>query len=96
MRLFAAASIVLALLSGCAAVGDAGPKLPEMRCRAAGAQAYLGQQFDERVEAEARAAAGGLRTRVTRAGAPAAADVDPLRLNIELDESNRIHRMVCG
>lgn len=80
------------------ACGNAPLQSPQAQCRAARAQEFLGQVLDDRVIAEARAAAGGMRTRVIKAdsAATAGAGADPLRLNIEVDDQNRISRMVCG
>jgi hypothetical protein len=66
-------------------------------CRAAGAEALLGQKLDDHVREEALRDSGGLRSRVIPAGAAATMnDADPMRLNIELDAEGRIHRMRCG
>jgi hypothetical protein len=66
-------------------------------CRAAGAQALLGQKVDEHVLEQALRSSGGLRSRVVPAGAAITTDhADPMRLNIELDAEGRIHRMRCG
>lgn len=84
-------------MAACSFLGDKrDPAVTEARCRAAGAEAFLGQEADERVVAEARAAAGGLRSRVLPPSAMATLDADPMRLNIEVDASNRIRRMRCG
>lgn len=86
-----------AALCGCAAsstkvMGAA----PSSGCHAAGAQAVLGQTFDEHTLQEALRGSGGLRSRVLQPGALATTDVDPMRLNIHVDEQGRIRRMVCG
>jgi hypothetical protein len=66
------------------------------RCTAAGAREYLGQQLDSHNLDDARAHAGALRSRVIKPGEPVTTDVDPLRLNVELDAQGRIHRLRCG
>jgi hypothetical protein len=66
------------------------------RCTAAGAREYLGQQVDSHNVDDARAHAGALRSRVIKPGETVAGDVDPLRLNVELDAEGRIHRLRCG
>src|SRR5215213_11147191 len=87
LQMLAAALVV----SGCSSLSlpplfaDSDPSIPEARCRAAGAQSYLGQELDDNVLAAARAAAGGMRTRVLPLGAVATTDADPMRLNIEID-----------
>src|SRR5689334_4264553 len=94
-RLLPMLAVVL-VISGCSSVtlpplfADSDPSIPEARCRAAGAQSYLGQELDDNTLAAARAAAGGMRTRVLPLGAVATTDSDPMRLNIEIDQNKRI------
>lgn len=66
------------------------------RCTAAGAQEYLGQEFDAHTADNARAHAGALRSRVIRQGESVSMDIDPLRLNVEIDDTGRVHRLRCG
>jgi hypothetical protein len=66
------------------------------RCTAANAKQYLGQELDAHNADDARAYAGAMRSRVIKPGEPVTMDVDPLRLNVELDENGRIHRLRCG
>ena len=84
--------LILIGLSACAS----DPSFPEPRCRAAGAQAQLGETLDDRVVEEARWASGAMRTRVIRPGQAVTMDADPQRLNIEVDETGRIRRLRCG
>jgi hypothetical protein len=91
-RICSLASLLLTV-SGCA---DTGERFPEPRCRAAGAQAQLGEIADDRVVEEARWASGAMRTRVIRPGQAVTMDADPQRLNIEVDETGRIRRLRCG
>jgi hypothetical protein len=72
------------------------PGMAEARCRAAGAEAQLGQTISDSVAEDARARAGAMRARVLRIGQPATTEVDPQRLNIEVDETGRIRRLRCG
>jgi hypothetical protein len=72
------------------------PGMAEARCRAAGAEAQLGQTISDNVAEDARAQAGAMRARVLRIGQPATTEVDPQRLNIEVDETGRIRRLRCG
>jgi hypothetical protein len=65
-------------------------------CRAAGAQAFLGQEANVRIADEARAHAGALRSRIIKPGDMVTMDVDPLRLNLEVDATGRIRRLRCG
>lgn len=72
------------------------PGRQQARCQAAGAQFVLGQTTEPRVVSEAIVGAGALRSRIIRPGDAVTQDVDPLRLNLEVDESNRIRRLRCG
>src|SRR4051812_29728595 len=93
----AAAAMLCLLLSACAMFGGSGDKMPEGQCHAAGARDQLGKTLDEHVLAEARAGATALRSRVLPYGAPPdTRDIDPLRLNVEVDEGKRIRRLRCG
>jgi hypothetical protein len=87
--------LILVVLAGCSQLGGGG-QLPEARCRAAGAQAELGKTVDDQVANEARMAAGAMRTRIIKPGQAVTMDADPLRLNIEVDETGRIRRLRCG
>lgn len=89
---------VLALSAGgvLAACGSSEPRLPEARCRAAGAQAELGKIVDDKVIDDARYAAGAMRARVIRPGQVVTMELDPQRLNIEVDATGRIRRLRCG
>src|SRR6476620_11819754 len=84
---------ILLVLGAC---GSTDPALPEARCRAAGAEAELGKTVNEKVADDARYAAGAMRMRVIRPGQSVTTDVDPQRLNIEVDETGRIRRLRCG
>jgi Peptidase inhibitor I78 family len=87
----------LLALAGCAGRPDtAAMGISEARCRAAGAEEVLGHTLDQQVLEQALLHSGALRARVLRPGMAATTDADPLRLNIEVDESDRIRRMVCG
>jgi hypothetical protein len=86
----------LLILLALAACGSTDPRMPEVRCRAAGAEAELGKTVDEKVVNDARYAAGAMRTRVIRPGQAVTMDADPQRLNIEVDETGRIRRLRCG
>jgi len=92
--------ITLALLAiaGCAGtrMTPTAMGINSATCRAAGAEAVLGQTLEQQVLEQALLQSGALRTRVLRPGMAATMDADPLRLNIEVDEGGRIRRMVCG
>lgn len=86
-----------AVLGACAQPpGTSSMGAPAAQCRAAGAEALLGRQLDDMVQAEALRASGGLRTRVIPPGGVVTMDHDPMRLNIELDDAGNIRRMRCG
>ena len=95
-RLLPASLCVAALLGGCAPVASGGPRLPDARCRAAGAEAELGKNVDDEVAENARMGAGAMRARIVRPGQAVTMDADPQRLNIEVDETGRIRRLRCG
>ena len=82
------------VLAGCASQKA---ELPEARCRAAGGSAQLGQQLDDHVKSLARMGAGAVRVEVVPFGVPIARkDVDPQRLNIEVDAQGVVQRLRCG
>jgi len=89
---FAISLLALASLASCAS----DERFPEPRCRAAGAAAELGKTADDKVIDDARYAAGAMRTRVIRPGQVVTMELDPQRLNIEVDETGRIRRLRCG
>ncbi len=93
-------SLLLALLAlgGCAARGVDLRTMGnnQASCHAAGAEPMLGQKADPHVVEQALALSGGLRTRVIRPESPLGTAADPMRLNIEVDDTGRIRRMVCG
>ena len=85
--------------TACGSIGDdaSSAGMGPAHCRAAGARQFLGQQYEPRVVDEARAYAGAMRSRVIMPGEIATtSDVDPLRLNVEVDARNRIRRLRCG
>jgi hypothetical protein len=91
---------LLATVAGIAACSNAPDTasmgMSEARCRAAGAESVLGRTLDQQVLQEALMGSGGLRTRVIQPGSVVTQDHDPMRLNIEVDQTGRIRRMVCG
>jgi len=84
--------IAFALLEGCSSQ----PDLPEARCRAAGGAAQLGQPLTDRNVDAARMGAGAVRTQVVPWHSPESKDIDPQRLNIEVDDKGIIQRLRCG
>jgi hypothetical protein len=86
-----------AAMQACAgAPADRTATIPQARCRAAGAEAVLGRTVDEQVISDAIVGSGAMRSRVIRPGANVTQELDPLRLNIEVDETGRIRRLRCG
>lgn len=89
--------IALVALSACTQLQGAPPGvIPEASCRAAGAQSVLGQVVDAHVISEAITGSGAMRSRVIRPGASVTMELDPLRLNLEVDESGRVRQLRCG
>ena len=88
---------LIALSSACSGsqVASSGA-IPEARCRAAGAEAVLGRIVDEQVISDAIVGSGAMRSRVIRPGANVTMELDPLRLNLEVDETGRVRRLRCG
>jgi hypothetical protein len=93
---FAMLSLVLSLLVGCAVPDTHELDMAEARCKAAGARAELGKTVDDAVSDSARASAGALRARIIKPGDAVTQDIDPQRLNIEVDDTGRIRRLRCG
>jgi hypothetical protein len=87
---------ICVLLAGCSTSGNRSATLPEGRCRAAGAAALLGQPMSDQNAEAARFQSGAARFRIVRYRGPEGGDVDPLRLNIEVDERGVIQRLRCG
>jgi hypothetical protein len=83
------------LLSVAACAGNAG-NIKQAQCRAVGAEAVLGKMVDEQIIDQAIVGAGAMRSRVIKPGANVTMELDPLRLNIEVDETGRIRRLRCG
>lgn len=96
LRLFISSLTLTAALAGCAPFAGGEPRLPDARCRAAGAEAELGKNVDDETAENARMGAGALRARIIRPGQAVTMDADPQRLNIEVDETGRIRRLRCG
>jgi hypothetical protein len=87
------AMLCIGLQAGCAS----DPNVPQGVCHATGAQNVLGQPLNDQTIVAARAGATALRSRVLPLGSPPdTKEVDPLRLNLEVDASGVIQRMRCG
>jgi hypothetical protein len=100
-RILFTLSIVAIGLAGCSSGGGlfggtAASGMGAARCTAANAKEFLGQELEGHTVDQARAHAGALRSRVIKPGDPVSAEVDPLRLNVELAPNGRIQRLRCG
>lgn len=96
---FRSITLVLATvsLSACANLSaGASDAIPQASCRAAGAESVLGQTVDDKVISDAIVGSGAMRSRVIRPGANVTMELDPLRLNLEVDEGGRVRRLRCG
>jgi hypothetical protein len=93
MKQLTSIALLLLLLAGCSSQ----PAIPEARCRAAGGAAELGKPLDDHTKELARMGAGAVRADVVPYGVPVRQrDVDPQRLNIEIDQNQVIQRLRCG
>jgi hypothetical protein len=72
------------------------PPWRERVCRERGARWALGRRASPRVVEEARRDANARRVRVIRPGEVYTMELDPRRLNIEVDRRNRIVDLRCG
>ena len=89
--------LCVGVLAGCTTASTRVMGAPSgLGCHAAGASAVLGSSLDEHTLQEALRGSGALRSRVIQPGGVGTTDVDPMRLNIQLDADGRIRRMVCG
>lgn len=94
----------LALLAGC--TGSSGPCNPEAtpafppapagECAAAEFQRHVGAELTPALRAEITARQGDRRVRFIGPGDAVTQDFRPDRLNVTLDERNRIARLGCG
>lgn len=74
-----------------------GPKpRPVQRCDQAGAQWAVGKTNTEHTINEARQRAGAYMARVLRPGQPTTRELNPERLNLEVDATGRIIAARCG
>lgn len=85
------------LLSACSAWGNRQAAVPEAQCHAARASAFLDRKADDVTLNEAMVHAGAVRREVVPYGAGSRrGDVDPQRLNVEVDPTGVIRRLRCG
>ncbi|WP_298670020.1 I78 family peptidase inhibitor [uncultured Sphingomonas sp.] len=89
------AALPLIALVGCVDDRPAMPG-PARECRAGPAQRFIGRAFTPRLSRQVQRAAGARNVRALRPGQPATMDYRGDRLNIMLDERNRIASVNCG
>lgn len=102
-------SAVIAVATGCSIQPHRGgghgghggaehPKAPRavQRCDSAGAQWAVGKTNTEHNVAEARKRSGAYMARVLRPGQPTTRELNPERLNLEVDATGRILSARCG
>ena len=103
------AALVATALAGCAsapapapaappqaAAPAAPPPPPPPACDAAGAQFALGQPMTPQLEAAVRARANAATVRTLKPGQPATMELNPARVNIDLDARHRVKAVRCG
>ena len=95
-RMISTIFVAIALQACAHLSGDRTGTIPQARCRAAGAEAVLGRMVDEQVIRDAIVGSGAMRSRVIRPGSNVTLELDPLRLNLEVDETGRVRRVRCG
>lgn len=78
-----------------APVGNTGAPLGDV-CNVQGAQWAVGQAPTARVTEEARVRSGSYMARVLRPGQVTTKELDPRRLNLELDAGGKIIAARCG
>lgn len=86
----------LALLASCAQTLQVDSNMPEETCSADKAQALVGQPASQELAAEALKLSGARSVRWLRPGMAVTMDYRAGRLNITLDDANRVERLTCG
>lgn len=94
MRIVLLAALALA---GCSTVADKPASNPEeAMCDLAPLKRFVGQVSTPALNAEAQKLAGAKSLRMKPPGAMVTMDYRPDRLNISLDEQNRVTEFDCG
>lgn len=93
-RPFSAITVIVLAVAACTTVPATPP--PAQGCNAEAIQPYVGQPASPETVDAARKAAGAELARVLRPGQPATMDYRADRINILLDEHDRIARATCG
>ena len=100
MRVATIALAAAALLTGCKTMqGEANTSTSEdqrFACDATRVQAMIGQAASQALGAEAVRTSGARTMRWIRPGDMVTQDYRTDRLNVHLDEGNRVVRLVCG
>ncbi len=96
MQLILAASLVWGATSGCAAPMAVDGGEPAGACETSAAQSLVGQRKSEALGVDAMKRTGTSTIRWIAPGQPVSMDYRTDRLNIELDDQERIIRVTCG
>jgi hypothetical protein len=99
MRVVMIAAVSALALGGCRTLSDEGNVTSEdqrFACDATRVQAMLGQPATQALGAEAVRASGARTMRWIRPGDAVTMDYRTDRLNVHLDEANKVVRVVCG
>lgn len=100
MQRLIAPPLVLVLAAACAQPPSDAPPPPQIvqpgPCQAAPAQFAVGRAFDAGLGEQARLRAGATRLRVLRPGQMVTMEFDEMRLNLDLDASDRVVQARCG
>lgn len=94
MRNLAILSAV-SLLAACTTTSEAS-RQPADLCGADKAKSSIGQSYTVEIGARLQDVSGAKSMRVIRPGQAVTMDYRPDRLNVELDETDRISRISCG
>jgi hypothetical protein len=85
-----------ALLAGGAHASAVENEADAGECDVEAAEYVVGEPYSVELGEEAREAAGAARLRAIPPGMMVTLEFDPKRLQIELDEQNRVVRVSCG
>lgn len=96
-RIFSLACTVV-FLAGCTGPGTSSTSVPgtAQLCKAGPAQFSLGEELSDELVDAARARSGSALVRVLRAGEAATMEFNPERLNLHVDDDDRVTDARCG
>jgi hypothetical protein len=92
----AALALALALGACIPAPPQSAPPPPSGQCDAAPAAGLVGREATAELVAEARRLSGARQARVIRPGQMVTMEYSADRLNLYLDDRNRVERLACG